>query len=108
MSDARKVDAAQAPQGDKGQALLASGERLALRLWEEAPGDGKQKQVHAHDYETVGYVLEGRAELVLEGETVELSEGDSWVVPPGAEHTYRIATPFRAVEATAPPARRNG
>ena len=56
-----------------------------------------------HEYEVVGYVISGRAELEIEGQTVRLEPGDSWVVPAGAEHTYRILETFTAVEATAPP-----
>ncbi|WP_335645598.1 cupin domain-containing protein [Microvirga ossetica] len=51
-----------------------------------------------------GYVISGRAELEIEGQTVRLEPGDSWVVPAGAEHTYRILETFTAVEAMAPPA----
>ena len=47
--------------------------------------------------------VEGRAELHLEGQTVMLEPGDSWVVPKGANHTYRILDTFTAVEATCPP-----
>jgi hypothetical protein len=44
----------------------------------------------------------------IEGQTVRLEPGDSWVVPAGAEHTYRILETFTAVEATAPPAQVHG
>ena len=86
---------------------LASGKSLAMRLWErEEPGDAKASARRA--YETVGYVIDGRAELHLEGQMVLLEEGDSWVVPKGASHRYRILEPFRAVEATSPPAHAHG
>ena len=49
-------------------------------------------------------MISGWAELEIEGQTVRLEPGDSWVVPAGAEHTYRILETFTAVEATAPPA----
>ncbi|WP_338105692.1 cupin domain-containing protein [Microvirga tunisiensis] len=65
-------------------------------------------QTAKHEYEVVGYVLSGRAELEIEGQTVRLEPGDSWVVPAGAEHTYRILEKFTAVEATAPPAEVHG
>ena len=45
-----------------------------------------------------------RAELHLEGQMVVLDQGDSWVVPAGASHSYRILERFTAVEATSPPA----
>lgn len=73
-----------------------------MRLWEEQPG--KDESPHARSYETVGYVLSGRAELYVEHQKLLLQPGDSWVVPSGAEHHYRILEPFTAVEATSPPA----
>ena len=86
---------------------MASGESVSMRLWEnEQPGEPKPEV--AREYETVGYVLDGRAELHLEGTVVELAAGDSWTVPRGATHTYRILELFTAVEATAPPAEEHG
>jgi quercetin dioxygenase-like cupin family protein len=69
---------------------------------------GEPKPASRRDYETVGYVIKGRAELHLEGQQVLLNEGDSWIVPKGAEHTYKILEPFTAVEATTPPAEVHG
>ena len=101
-----KVDGEQSPVGRMGQRYLASGVRLSMRLWmDEEPGD---KEPVRREYETVGYVLKGRAELTLEGQTVRLEPGDSWVVPQGAEHSYRILETFSAVEATSPPAEVHG
>jgi len=105
MSDTSiiKVNSRYSPRGEMGQKYLASGIGLAMRLWEkEAPGD--PKPLSQRDYETVGYVIEGRAELHIEGQKVLLEPGDSWVVPRGASHTYKILEPFSAVEATHPPA----
>jgi quercetin dioxygenase-like cupin family protein len=90
-----------------GQKYLASGVHVAMRLWENAE-PGEPKPVVARDYETVGYVIAGRAELHLEGQMVLLEPGDSWVVARGAEHTYKILEPFTAVEATSPPAHAHG
>jgi quercetin dioxygenase-like cupin family protein len=98
-----KVDSKHSPKGSMGQKYLASGVNLAMRLWEtEEPGDSKPAT--RRDYETVGYVIEGRAELHLENQIVLLEPGDSWVVPKGASHSYKILEPFTAVEATSPPA----
>lgn len=102
-----KVDGAHSPKGPDGQTYLASGKSLAMRLWkDEQPGEAKAPA--RRDYETVGYAVAGRAELTIEGQTVTLSPGDSWVVPKGAEHTYRIVETFTAVEATSPPAQVHG
>jgi quercetin dioxygenase-like cupin family protein len=98
----KKVSSAHSPTGDDGEVYLASGKRVSMRLWrDEEPT--QSKPARKHDYEVVGYVISGRAELVIEGQTVRLEPGDSWVVPAGSEHTYRILETFTAVEATAPP-----
>jgi len=102
-----KVCSESSPKGDMGQKYLATGIKLAMRLWEAEPA-GEPKPLSRRDYETVGYVIEGRAELHLEGQTVLLEPGDSWVVPRGANHTYRILDTFTAVEATCPPAHVKG
>lgn len=106
-SEPEVVEDALAPVGDMGQVYLASGEHLALRLWEGVePGEPKPRI--AREYETVGYVLAGRAVLHLPGRTLELTVGGSWVVPRGVEHTYEITESFTAVEATSPPAQAGG
>jgi mannose-6-phosphate isomerase-like protein (cupin superfamily) len=109
MSDTtvKKVSSATSPKGEMGQVYLTSGKRMALRLWRDEPPQA-DKPAAKRDYETVGYVIAGRAELTLEGQTLRLEPGDAWLVPAGAEHAYRILEPFTAVEATAPPAQVHG
>ena len=105
MSDTTvsKVDSGHSPRGDMGQVYLASGKAVAMRLWQdEQPGEPKAPA--ARDYETVGYVIAGQAELHTEGQLVKLSPGDSWVVPKGALHSYTILEALTAVEVTHPPA----
>jgi quercetin dioxygenase-like cupin family protein len=102
----KKVSSATSPHGDMDQAYLVSGKRVALRLWsKEKP---QTKQPTRRDYETVGYVIAGEAELKLEGQLIRLEAGDSWLVPAGSEHAYRILTEFTAIEATSPPAQVHG
>ena len=102
-----KVDGNHSPKGKDGQKYLASGKTVSMRLWEkEAPTDGKGAV--RRDYETVGFVIAGRAELTIEGQTITLEPMNSWVVPKGAEHSYRILEEFTAVEATSPPAEVHG
>jgi quercetin dioxygenase-like cupin family protein len=98
-----KVQSKHSPRGEMGQKHLAAGIHRSMRLWEkEQPGDSKPTT--KREYETIGYVIEGRAELHLEGQMVLLEAGDSWVVPRGAAHTYKVLEPFTAVEASYPPA----
>ncbi|MER7013078.1 cupin domain-containing protein [Saccharopolyspora sp. NPDC000359] len=109
MSDTTitKVDGAHSPRGSQGQYYLAEGVGLAMRLWRGEPS-GVEKEPTTRDYETAGYVISGRAELHSEGQVVLLSPGDSWIVPKGAEHHYKILEEFTAVEATHPPAQVHG
>lgn len=103
----KKVDSGYSPTGQLGQKYLASGKSVSMRLWEdEQPGEAKEPT--AREYETVGYVIKGTAELHLEGQVVKLEPGNSWVVPKGASHTYKILESFTAVEATSPPAQVHG
>ncbi|RNI25702.1 cupin domain-containing protein [Rufibacter latericius] len=109
MSDTTvtKIDGAYSPKGEDGEKYLASGKTVSMRLWEkEQPGEAKPEV--RREYETVGYVIAGRAELLVEGQTVILEPGNSYVVPKGSSHTYRILEEFTAVEATAPPAQVRG
>ena len=98
-----KVEASHAPKGAEGQRYLASGRALSMRLWDNIAPSEPLPPVR-REYETVGYVVAGRAELTLEGQTVSLQPGSSWIIPKGAEHQYRILEAFTAVEATHPPA----
>jgi quercetin dioxygenase-like cupin family protein len=109
MSDTTiiKVDSQSSPKGEVGQKYLAMGKKISMRLWEsEQPSEPKPET--QREYETIGYVISGRAELHIEGQMVLLETGDSWVVPEGASHTYKILESFTAIEATAPPAEVHG
>jgi quercetin dioxygenase-like cupin family protein len=102
----KKVSSMASPHGEMDQTYLVSGKRVSLRLWQkEKP---QKKPATRRNYETVGYVIAGQAELVVEGQTVTLQPGDSWLVPAGAEHAYRILSEFTAIEATSPPAQVHG
>jgi quercetin dioxygenase-like cupin family protein len=102
-----KVEAASSPRGEMGQKYLVAGKHVSMRLWDLKPG-AELKAPTRRDYETVGYVISGRARLDLEGQTISLKAGDSWLVPAEAMHQYTIIEAFTAVEATAPPAEVHG
>ena len=107
MSDrtVKRIDADHSPSGEMGQKYLASGTRLAMRLWEEAPGE--EGTPHTRPYETVGYVVSGRVRLQVGGDSLTLQAGDSYLVPEGAERCYTVLEDLVAVEATSPPAHVN-
>jgi quercetin dioxygenase-like cupin family protein len=101
---------AQAPQviglsqgqvGSGGQIYLARGVHVAMRYWEESPGNSDE--LHVNKYETVGYVIVGKMRLTIEGESAEVAAGQSWLVPACAKHSYTILEPLKAIEATSPP-----
>jgi len=103
----KKVNSQYSPRGKYGQKYLVSGVSLSMRLWEnEQPGRAKAKT--QRPYETVGYVIAGRAELHIAKQKVLLEPGDSWIVPKDVLHHYRILEPFTAIEATYPPAHVHG
>lgn len=110
-SSVKKVQSAHSPRGPLGQTYLASGKRIAMRMWKDKEPDaatGKEKEETRREYETLGFVLQGRARLHLEGQTLILEPGDCWVVPEGASHRYEILESFSAIEATSPPAQVHG
>ncbi len=102
-SSVKKVQSKASPRGRMGQVYLVSGIHLSMRLWDKMKA-GEESPATTREYETVGYVIAGRAELQLEGQTILLEPGDAWLVPKGAKHCYKILEPLTAVEATSPPA----
>jgi quercetin dioxygenase-like cupin family protein len=98
----KKVDSRYSPAGEMGQKYLVSGKRLSMRLWELEGGEEGER--HARPYEIVGYVVEGRVEITVGDSTITCGEGDSYLVPDGAERSYRVLEDLVAVETTAPPA----
>ena len=72
---------------------------VAMLMWrDEEPGD--PQPLTTREYDAVGYVLAGRAEWHCGGETITLGRGDSYLVPRGVAHTYKVLEAFSAVEAT--------
>ncbi|QDT05374.1 Cupin domain protein [Rubripirellula lacrimiformis] len=96
---------ADAQSGQMGQRYLASGKSVALRRWEMDACEFNHSV--CREYETVGLVISGELALDLDGEIVHLHPGDSWLVPEGAPHRYRVVEPVVVIEATSPPARFN-
>lgn len=95
----------EAGRNDIGAKPLVQGSALGLRVWEGRPDSDIDDPSLSRDYvashESVGYVINGRAQLKLEGQIINLTPGSSWLVPPGASHSYHIVEgPFKAIEVT--------
>jgi hypothetical protein len=109
MSDTTiiKVDSAHSPHGKDGQKYLASGKSVSMRLWEnEQPNEPKAPA--RREYETVGFVISGRAELHLEGQNGSARSRKFVGRARRRRHSYKILESFTAVEATHPPAQVHG
>ncbi len=58
-----KIDSKTSPRGPDGRIYLASGTHASMCLWlDEAPSESKPPA--SREYETVGYVLKGKAEYI--------------------------------------------
>ena len=81
--------------------IVARGEHVALRVWrDEEPTSDKPEETRP--YETLGYVVSGAVDLTVDGKTVSLRAGDTYIVPMNAPHRYIVRERLTAVEAIAP------
>lgn len=58
--------------------------------------------VHQHPHEQVTYVVEGRLEFTIDGESRVLERGDAAVIPGGAAHGCRALTRVLVVDVFSP------
>jgi quercetin dioxygenase-like cupin family protein len=79
----------------------ATGERMMVTqmLFER----GQEVAVHTHPNEQSGYCVSGRFELTIEGVATEIGPDDTYVIPGGAPHSYRIFEDAVAIEVFSPP-----
>jgi mannose-6-phosphate isomerase-like protein (cupin superfamily) len=68
-----------------------------------APGQATERHYHG-ETEELYYLLEGTAEMEIEGETVRVGPGDAILIPPGAWHqiTADEGSPLRFLCCCAP------
>lgn len=59
--------------------------------------------LHAHEHESLIYVLSGRMRATVEGETNELGPGDAVVHAVGARHLIEAIVETRWIEIKSPP-----
>ncbi|MCP4196206.1 MAG: cupin domain-containing protein [Proteobacteria bacterium] len=80
---------------------LAVGERVMMI--EVTADEGVYLPMHSHHHEQVGYVISGRIEFELEGETFIANPGDSYALPGRIEHAARFLAPTKVLETFSPP-----
>lgn len=65
---------------------------------------GRATQRHHHKLtEEIYFILEGEAEMEVDGERRSVGPGDAILLPPGAWHVIRARTPLRFLCSCAPP-----
>jgi quercetin dioxygenase-like cupin family protein len=54
---------------------------------------------HSHPHEQVGYLIEGEAEYVIDGQSYPVRAGQMWRLPGGVRHQVKVGPrPLRVVE----------
>ncbi len=65
---------------------------------------GQATQRHYHKRaEEIYFILQGEAEMEVDGEMRDVGPGDAILLPPGARHVIRAQTPLRFLCSCAPP-----
>ena len=80
--------------------VFAHSVSMTLACW--TIEEGAVLPAHSHPNEQITYVVEGRLELTLDGETRVLDPSTVAVVPAGSVHSGRALTRVRAVDAFHP------
>src|SRR5687768_10605337 len=72
------------PEGADRRVLSYGGNMMLVQFTFAA---GVSAPIHSHPHEQIGYVVSGEIDLIMEGhETVRLTPGCSYYVPPDVRH----------------------
>ncbi|MBI3969018.1 MAG: cupin domain-containing protein [Chloroflexi bacterium] len=90
------------PAGDRKLWLLASGQRV--QMVELQLQKGFFRPTHSHpEHESIGYVVSGRLQMMIDGKEYTLGPGDAWHHRIGVDHWTRALEDSVAVEIHSPP-----
>jgi quercetin dioxygenase-like cupin family protein len=78
------------------RAWVLQGEKHQLIFFEMEPS--ARVPEHSHDYPQWGMVIEGKMELVIDGEPRICKKGDEYVIPAHAKHYARFLSKSRLVD----------
>ena len=89
-------------EGRHGE-ILMSGEKCMMMINTIKPGIPTPP--HSHHHEQIGFLIEGKGILYIDGETQELEAQATFLVPPHAAHNFDAIgdKPAVLIEAFAPP-----
>ena len=65
--------------------------------------EGQEVGTHSHPHEQAGYCIQGRFVLTTDGASTMIEPDDSYVIPSGMLHGYRVLEDALAVEVFSPP-----
>lgn len=74
--------------------------RASLAYWDITKGAVLSE--HAHPHEQIANMLEGRFEMVVDGKTQILEQGDILVIPPDVPHSGQALTDCRILDVFCP------
>ncbi|MBU1937427.1 cupin domain-containing protein [bacterium] len=63
----------------------------------------QEVDTHSHINEQAGYCIKGKFVLTIDRESSEIGSDDSYVIPGGVSHSYRVLEDALAVEMFSPP-----
>lgn len=97
----KKADAVK--KAFKGVSLdsLAVGEKSQVTKMNYAVGN--YASPHQHPHEQSGYVISGRYELVIGADKYEMTAGDTYAIPGGQIHSFRVLEAGEVVDVFTPP-----
>ncbi|MDO5785011.1 MAG: cupin domain-containing protein [Eubacteriales bacterium] len=86
----------------KGVSLdsLAVGEKSMVTKMNYVVGNFATE--HSHPHEQSGYVISGKYCLTVEEQTYELTAGDSYAIPGGIRHSFRVLEAGEVVDVFTP------
>ncbi|MEM0261194.1 MAG: cupin domain-containing protein [Nitrososphaerota archaeon] len=80
---------------------LSFGDECLMMLFKIEAG-GKV-EVHQHPQAQYGVVIKGRGVFIVGGRYIEISEGDSYYIPPGEEHGFSALEDTQVIDIFIPP-----
>src|SRR5262245_23692896 len=86
---------------DKITRKVVSGKQGMLVWWSMKAG--AHAQAHKHPHEQIAWVIKGRCQVRLGGETRDCGPGDVVVIPGGIEHEFKFSEDAEVVDLFAPP-----
>lgn len=63
---------------------------------------GSELPHHNHPYEQTGYLVKGKLEMIIDGESVVFTPGDGWCIPENVYHSATAHEDCIAIEVFAP------